>query len=150
HGYQVRAEMITGWWKDTGKREDLLEANRIMLDQRSRDVLGDVDDASHLVGEVIVESGATVRESVIRGPSIVGPGARIERSTLGPYVSVYENTEIEDSEIADSIILEESRISGVRPMRDSLVGKRVRLTKDEARPAAYRYMLGDSSEIVIP
>jgi glucose-1-phosphate thymidylyltransferase len=150
HGYRVRAEMITGWWKDTGKLEDLLEANRIMLDRGEHDVRGDVDAESHLVGEVMVDETAVIRESVIRGPAAIARGAVVERSIVGPYVSVYERTRIEDSEIANSIVLEDAVISGARPVGDSLIGKNVRITKDQARPAGYRFMLGDSSEIRLP
>jgi glucose-1-phosphate thymidylyltransferase len=150
HGYEVRAEMITGWWKDTGKLEDLIEANRILLDQRGRDVRGEVDDESHLVGDVVCEEGAVVKESVIRGPSIIGKGTTIVRSILGPYVSVYDRTRIEDSEIQNSIIMEDCVISEVRRMSDSLVGKSARISKDEGRPAVYQFMVGDSSEIRIP
>jgi glucose-1-phosphate thymidylyltransferase len=150
HGYDVRAEMITGWWKDTGKREDLLEANQIILDQRGRDVQGEVDEGSHLVGDVVLEEGAVVEESVIRGPSIIGKGAAVFRSILGPYVSVYERTRIEDSEIQNSIIMEDCAISEVRRISDSLIGKSSRIGKDDGRPAVYQFMLGDSSEIKIP
>jgi glucose-1-phosphate thymidylyltransferase len=150
HGYDVRAEMITGWWKDTGKLADLLEANQILLDQRGGDVRGEVDEQSHLVGEVVCEEGAVVQESVIRGPSIIGKGATIVRSILGPYVSVYENTRIEDSEIQNSIIMEDCEISEVRRISDSLVGKSARIGKDKGQPAVYQFMVGDSSEIRIP
>jgi glucose-1-phosphate thymidylyltransferase len=91
-----------------------------------------------------------VKESVIRGPSIIGKGATIVRSILGPYVSVYERTRIEDSEIQNSIIMEDCEISEVRRMSDSLVGKGVRITKDQGHPAVYQFMVGDSSEIRIP
>ena len=150
HGYKVRAETITGWWKDTGKMEDLLEANRIMLDARDGAVRGTVDEASHLVGEVVVEEGATITESVIRGPSVIGPGATITRSTLGPYVSIAAETVVEDSEIDDSIVMEGCEIRDVRRVSGSLVGERVRITKDDGRPAAYRFVLGDSSDVRIP
>ncbi|HVM12001.1 MAG TPA: glucose-1-phosphate thymidylyltransferase [Actinomycetota bacterium] len=150
HGYRVRAEMITGWWKDTGKMEDLIEANRIMLERREGSVRGSVDEESHLVGDVIVEEGATVRESVIRGPAIIGSGAVVERSIIGPYVAVHDDTRIEDSEIENSILLSGSLISEVRKMSDSLVGKNVRIRKDDERPSVYRFMLGDNSEIRVP
>lgn len=150
HGYTVRAELISGWWKDTGKLEDLLEANRILLDQRSRRVEGHVDEASHVVGEVVVEPGAVVRESVLRGPAVVGNDTRIVRSIVGPYVSVGEGTRVEDSEVSNSIIMSGCVISEVRRMGDSLLGERVRITKDDGRPAVFRFMLGDSSVVEVP
>ena len=150
HGYRVRAETISGWWKDTGKLEDLLEANRIMLDAHTGEVRGRVDEASHLVGEVLVEEGAEVVESVIRGPSAIGPDVRVTRSALGPYVSIARGSQIEDSEIEDSIVMEGCRIADVRRISSSLVGERVTVRKGEDRPAAYRLMLGDSSDVRIP
>jgi glucose-1-phosphate thymidylyltransferase len=150
HGYEVRAEMITGWWKDTGKQEDLLEANRIVLEDLRGGVQGSVDQASHLVGEVAVEEGAEIRDSVIRGPAVVGPGARIARSILGPYVSVSREAVIEDSEVADSIVMAGCEIREVRPMRESILGRGVRISKDSGRPSVYRFMLGDSSEVHTP
>jgi glucose-1-phosphate thymidylyltransferase len=150
HGYEVRAEMITGWWKDTGKQEDLLEANRIVLDDLRGDVHGSVDASSHLVGEVAVEAGAEVRDSVIRGPAVIGPGARVVRSILGPYVSVSDDAVVEDSEVADSILMHGCEIREVRPMRESLLGRGVRISKDRSQPAVYRFMLGDSSEVHTP
>lgn len=150
HGYSVRAEMIAGWWKDTGHLEDLLEANRILLDQRAPEVLGTVDEASHLVGDVVIQEGAVVQESVIRGPAIIGRDARIVRSIIGPYVSVYERTVVTDSEIENSILLEDCEVSEVRKLADSLIGKSVRIRKDENRPARYQLMVGDNSEFRIP
>jgi len=150
HGYEVRAEVISGWWKDTGKLEDLLEANRIMLDGLAGRVEGSVDEASHLVGEVVVEEGAEIRESVIRGPAVIGPDAVVTRSTLGPYVAVARGSRIEDSEIRDSIVMEGCRIREVRPVSDSLIGERVQIEKSDHRPGAYRFMLGDSSDVRIP
>ena len=150
HGYEVRAEMVTGWWKDTGKQEDLLEANRIVLDDVQGDVRGVVDDASHVVGEVVVEEGAEVQESVVRGPVVVGAGARVTRSIVGPYVSVSGGAVIEDSEIADSIVMQDCEIREVRPIRQSLLGRKVRIAKDRSQPSVYRFMLGDSSEVETP
>jgi glucose-1-phosphate thymidylyltransferase len=121
-----------------------------MLDGLAGRVAGSVDEASHLVGEVVVEEGAEVHESVIRGPSVIGPDAVVTRSTLGPYVSVARGSRIEDSQIRDSILMEECRIREVRPVSDSLIGERVQIEKTDDRPGAYRFMLGDSSDVRIP
>src|SRR5205823_5266460 len=99
NGYDVRTASITGWWKDTGKVEDLLEANRFALQEQDRAIEGDVDGESHLVGEVRVQAGAIVRESVIRGPAAIAEGCRIERSVIDPYTSIYVNTKVTDSDI---------------------------------------------------
>jgi glucose-1-phosphate thymidylyltransferase len=149
-GHRVRAELITGWWKDTGKLEDLLEANRIVLEQLPGRVEGSVDEGSQLVGDVIVEAGSIVEESLIRGPCIIGGKVKIVRSILGPHVSVYDGSTIEDSQVSNSIIMGDCRIHEVRPMSDSLIGEHVRIHKDQTHPSAFQFMLGDSSDIRIP
>jgi glucose-1-phosphate thymidylyltransferase len=150
HGYRVRAERITGWWKDTGRLEDLLEANRFVLDDQPRSVEGDVDDASHIVGEVRVEPGAVIRESVIRGPAAIAAGCRIERSTIDPYTSVYVDTTVVDSEIGNSIVMDECRIEEVRRIRDSLIGRNVRVVRADSRPSSIQLMVGDNCAITLP
>ncbi|MDP9342011.1 MAG: glucose-1-phosphate thymidylyltransferase [Actinomycetota bacterium] len=150
HGYDVRAERLTGWWKDTGRLEDLLEANRFALDDQERLVEGDVDEASHLVGEVRVDAGAVVRESVIRGPAAIASGCRIERSTIDPYTSIYLNTTLLDSEIGNSIVMEDCVIQDVRRIRDSLVGRNVRVARGDSLPASVQLMVGDNSAITLP
>ncbi|HEX9717915.1 MAG TPA: glucose-1-phosphate thymidylyltransferase [Actinomycetota bacterium] len=150
HGYTVRAEQITGWWKDTGRVEDLLEANRIMLEDQARRIDGVVDEASHIVGPVVVEDGAEVTDSVIRGPAVIGRHATVIRSTLGPHVSVFDDSRIEDSEISDSIIMGGTMISEVRRMTGSLVGTNVRICKDDQHPTTFQFVIGDSSQVRIP
>ena len=150
HGYTVRAEMITGWWKDTGKPEDLLEANRIILDEMDHRIDGSVDEATHIVGDVVIEEGADVRDSVIRGPSIIGRNVKVSGSILGPYVAVSEDSTIEDSEIDDSVIMARSTIREVRRMSQSLVGKDVAIAKDKNQPAVHRFTLGAGSVVHTP
>jgi glucose-1-phosphate thymidylyltransferase len=150
HGYDVRADHLTGWWKDTGRLEDLLEANRFILDDQERLVEGDVDEASHLVGEVRVDAGAVVRQSVIRGPAAIASGCRVERSTIDPYTSIYLNTTLIDSEIGNSIVMEDCWIQDVHRIRDSLVGRNVRMARGDSIPASVQLMVGDNSAITLP
>ena len=150
HGYRVRTERITGWWKDTGKVEDLLEANRFALEDQERTVEGDVDESSHLVGEVRVESGAHVRHSVIRGPAAIAAGCVIERSVIDPYTSVYLNTTVRDSEIGNSIVMDDCRIEDVHRIRDSLIGRNVRIRRADASPSSVQLMVGDNCSITLP
>ena len=149
HGNVVRAERIRGWWKDTGRVEDLLEANRFVLQEQERLVQGDVDDASHVVGEVHIEPGAVVRESVIRGPAAIGAGCWIERSVIDPYTSIYVNTAIVDSEIGNSIVMDECRIQDVRRIRDSLIGRNVQVHRDDGAPSSVQLMVGDNCVITL-
>jgi glucose-1-phosphate thymidylyltransferase len=148
-GRTVRPEMVTGWWKDTGKLEDLLEANRIMLSVMESRVEGDVDGRSRLVGPVVIEQGAKVSGSVIRGPAIVGEETIVEDCLLGPNASIYYGCTVSGSEIEDSIIMERCRIEDVRGVSQSLVGKDVEVRRGRGRPAMYRLMLGDQSQIEV-
>lgn len=149
HNFTVRPHIITGWWKDTGKLEDILEANRILLDDLKTQIKGKVDKKSKLFGKVRIEKGAEIRNSVIRGPVIIGDNSRIVNSYIGPFTSVYFNVTIENSEIEHSIILEKSKIKDIRRIEDSLVGQNVEILKSDAKPSAYRIMVGDSSHIEV-
>jgi glucose-1-phosphate thymidylyltransferase len=149
-GLEVRPHIVDGWWKDTGKLEDMLEANRLILDRIERRVDGSVDADSRVEGKVIVEAGAVVVHSVVRGPVIIGARARIVHAYVGPFTSIMNDAEVRESEIEHSIVLEGSSIShlGAR-IEDSLIGKNVRIYRLPVKPSAYRFMLGDNSEVGI-
>jgi len=145
NGHRVRHEVLEGWWKDTGKLEPLLEGNRLVLDMLEASNAGTVDAASVLEGIVVIEAGAEVMNSTLRGPVIIGEGSRIVDSTVGPYASIYFDCEISASTIENSVILEQSRITGVEGIADSLVGKQVEVRRARTTPAATRLMIGDHS-----
>ena len=148
HGRSVRAHVIQGWWKDTGKLEDLLEANRLVLTGLQRRVEGKVDGASTVEGHVVIEAGAQVEASVLRGPLILGAGTVVRKSYIGPFTSIAGSCLIEDSEIEHSIVLEAAQIVGIGArIESSLVGRNVRLLRGAVRPKAYKFMVGDNSEI---
>ena len=149
-GLEVRPHIVDGWWKDTGKLEDMLEANRLILDRIERRVDGSVDADSRVEGKVIVEAGASIEHSVVRGPVIIGARARIVNAYVGPFTSIMNDAEVLESEIEHSIVLEGSSISnlGAR-IEDSLIGKNVRIYRLPVKPSAYRFMLGDNSEVGI-
>ena len=150
-GLVVRPHIVDGWWKDTGKLEDLLEANRLILETFDRRIEGDVDANSSIEGKVVVESAAVIRESVIRGPAIIGANARIEQAYVGPFTAIMNDVQIRGSEIEHSIVLEGSMITDLaNRVVDSLIGKNVRLHRQPVKPSAYRFMLGDNSEVGIP
>ncbi|MEO8679752.1 MAG: glucose-1-phosphate thymidylyltransferase [Vicinamibacterales bacterium] len=147
---RVTPHLVSGWWKDTGKLEDMLEANRLILETLSPRTDGSVDGASRLEGMVIVEAGATVENSVIRGPAIIGPGARITGAYVGPFTSIGPEVVIRHSEIEHSIVLEGSLIHDLDVrVADSLIGKGVKIHRLQLKPAAHRFMLGDNSEVWI-
>ncbi len=149
-GLDVRPHIVDGWWKDTGKLEDMLEANRLILDRIERRVDGSVDADSRVEGKVIVEAGAVVEHSVVRGPVIIGARAKILHAYVGPFTSIMNDAEVRDSEIEHSIVLEGSSISNLAArIEDSLIGKNVRIYRLPVKPSAYRFMLGDNSEVGI-
>ncbi len=149
-GLEVRPHIVDGWWKDTGKLEDMLEANRLILDTFDRRIEGDVDVESRVEGKVVIEAGAVVERSVIRGPAIIGSGARIIHAYVGPFTAIMNDVEIKDTEIEHSIVLEGSCLRDLsNRVIDSLIGKNVRICREPVKPSAYRFMLGDNSEVGI-
>jgi glucose-1-phosphate thymidylyltransferase len=149
-GLDVRPHIVDGWWKDTGKLEDMLEANRLILETMERRIDGTTDAESRIEGKVVIESGAVIEHSVIRGPVIIGARAKVIHAYVGPYTSVMNDVEIRESEIEHSIVLEGSSISNLaNRVEDSLIGKNVRIYRVPVKPAAYRFMLGDNSEVGI-
>ena len=146
-GRTVRPHVIEGWWKDTGKLEDLLEANRIILDTLEPRLEGEIE-ASEIHGKVIVEAGAKIVRSVVRGPAIIGKGATIENAYIGPFTAVGDQVVIRGSEVEHSIILEGSSISDVDGrIESSLVGRNVVIYRSLSKPKSYNLMLGDRSQV---
>jgi glucose-1-phosphate thymidylyltransferase len=149
-GLEVRPHIVDGWWKDTGKLEDMLEANRLILDTLQQCIEGAVDQASRVEGKVVIQAGAVIEHSVIRGPVIIGERARIVHAYVGPFTSIMNDVEIRESEIEHSIVLEGSSIRDLaNRVVDSLIGKNVRIHRTPTKPSAYRFMLGDNSEVGI-
>ena len=149
NGHTVHPHIVKGWWKDTGKIEDMLEANRTVLDTFERDVRGSIVN-SQIEGKVIVEEGAEITDSVVRGPTIIGRDARIGHAYVGPYTSIGTGCALEYCEIENSIVLENSNIAHVTGrIEASLIGKNVKIGRTARKPAAYRFMVGDNSEVGI-
>lgn len=149
NGKDVRSHLVSGYWKDTGRLEDMLECNRTVLESLEPQIHGSVDAASRIDGRVVVEEGASVENSTVRGPVIIGRGTRIVNSYVGPFTSIYHDCVIEDTEIEHSIVLEASAIRGVARIEDSLIGKSVEVSPSSALPRAHRLMLGDHSKVSI-
>jgi len=149
HGHDVRPHLVTGYWKDTGRLEDMLECNRKVLEGIEPAVRGTVDESSQLIGRVVVEEGAVIERSTVRGPAIIGRGTVLRDTYVGPFTSIYFGCTLEDTEIEHSIVLEQSTIRGVRRIEDSLIGKQVEVSPNRAQPRAHRLMLGDHSRVSI-
>lgn len=151
HGFQVHPHKVRGWWKDTGKLEDMLEANRIVLESldipRSPENVG---ENSQIEGRVVMEDDVELVNTVVRGPAVIGRGTRLENAFVGPYSSIGSQCTLVDCEIENSIILEGSEIRDIDGRIDgSLVGRNVKIVRSEQKPKAYRFMLGDRSEVGI-
>jgi glucose-1-phosphate thymidylyltransferase len=146
-GKIVRQELLTGWWIDTGKLTPLLEANRLLLEVIEPRVDGDVDEASSLDGRVVIEAGAVVRNSTLRGPLVIGKDARIIDSFIGPFTAIGNGCEVVNSEVEHSVIMERSRIIDITRLEDSLIGREAEVIRSQKRPRALRLMIGDHCQI---
>ncbi len=148
HKFQIGYSEITGWWKDTGKPIDLLEANRLVLEHLDPTIAGSVDDKSHVVGKVTIEEGAKIVNSTIRGPVIIGKNTIIENSYIGPFTSIQNNCFIHNSEIEFSILLNECKVIdiGMR-IESSLLGTDVEIVNSEDKPSTHRFFIGDQSRV---
>ena len=149
-GLTVEPHIIDGWWKDTGRLDDMLEANRIMLETLEPRIEGRVDGDSEVLGKVVIEEGAEIINSTVRGPAIIGERTKVVNSFIGPFTSVYFEVNIEGSQIEHSIVLEKSTIRDIPGfIEDSLIGQNVEVVRSPLKPTAYRFMLGDNSRIGI-
>lgn len=146
-GAEVRALELTGWWLDTGKKDELLDANRIVLSTLSRRLDGSVDAASTLSGEVVVEAGAELVRSTVRGPAIIGAGARITDAYVGPFTSIGPGCTVTSTEVEYSVLMEGAAVAEVGRIEGSLLGRHVTIGRAARRPAALRFHLGDHAEV---
>jgi glucose-1-phosphate thymidylyltransferase len=150
HGYVVYPYIHEGWWIDTGKPGDLLDCNRLLLEAMEAENLGSVDEKSQLSGRVVIERGAKIINSTIRGPAIIGEDSRIVNAYIGPFTAIYHDVLVENSEIEHSIIMEYCRIRNIgNRIEDSVIGRNVEVARSPLKPKAYRMMIGDNSQIGI-
>lgn len=147
-GKKVQSYRLKGWWLDTGKKDDLLEANRAVLDQfLKKEIRGQVDALSSIVGRVEIREGAVIEDSTIRGPVSIAENCRVKNSFIGPFASIGKGTVIEASSIEHSVILDNCHIYGVERLTDSLIGNRVELTRHEMGFNALKLFIGDDAKI---
>ncbi len=146
--YRVFPYIHRGWWIDTGRPGDMLEANGMVLEELEPHVTGYVDRESEVDSRVTVEQGAEIINSVVRGPAIIGENTRIVNSYIGPFTSIYHHCVIQNSEIERSIVLEHSSIEDIaQRIQDSLIGRNVVLKRSPIRPKALKLTLGDYSHL---
>ena len=144
---RVRSEVLRGWWIDTGKLTPLLEANRLILETLERRIDGSVDEDSRIEGRVVLEAGAVVEHSQIRGPAIIGSGSRIVSSFIGPFTAIDEDCQVMHSEVEHCVILARSTVDHAGRLEDSLLGRDVVVTRSGLLPRATRLMVGDDCRI---
>jgi len=147
NGYEVGWTKVNGWWKDTGKPEDIFEANRLILDDIQTRNEGNAEN-SKIIGRVIIEKGVEVDDSIVKGPSLIGRDCLIRNSYVGPYTSIGKGCVIEDTEIEDSIVMDKSEIIGGGRIIESLIGKEVKIKRKADLPNGRKLIVGDHSEIV--
>ncbi|GGL05660.1 glucose-1-phosphate thymidylyltransferase [Planomonospora parontospora] len=147
--YSVHSHMVTGYWKDTGRLQDLLECNRMILETVEPANRGTVDGLSEITGRVVIEPGAVVENSVLRGPIVVGADAKIQSSYIGPFTSIGPRCVVQDAEVEYSIVLDDSSVHGVSRLAHSLIGRNVEVSRAEGTPNTYGLMVGDHSRIQV-
>jgi glucose-1-phosphate thymidylyltransferase len=148
-GFRVEPHIVRGWWKDTGRLDDMLAANRLVLDRIEQRIEGELIE-SQCDGRVIVEAGALLERTTVRGPAIIGAGARLSDAYVGPYTAIGENCVICEAEVEHSILLAGSTVRNLEGrMESSLLGRNVTIRRGVRQPRAYRFMVGDNSEIGI-
>lgn len=147
-GKRVQSHIIRDWWVDAGEKDDLLKANRLVLDALLKgDIKGEVDSQSQLLGRVEVGQGTEVKNSTLHGPLSIAEGCRIRDSVIGPYASIGKETVVEASRIENSIILENCRIHGITKLAGSIIGRGAELTKSSDKHDVAKLLIGDDDEV---
>jgi glucose-1-phosphate thymidylyltransferase len=148
-GRRVDPHVVRGWWKDTGQVQDMLEANRLILDDIEERIEGELID-SRVEGRVAIEAGARLERTTVRGPAIIGRGAILTDAYIGPYTAIGDGVVIRKAEIEHAIVLEGSSVQDLEGrIEASLIGKNVAIGRSPALPHAYRFVVGDNAEIAI-
>jgi glucose-1-phosphate thymidylyltransferase len=149
-GCNVESFVLDMWWLDTGKKDDMLTANAIVLDEWLKgNINGHVDDTSRILGRVAVGKGSVIKESTIRGPVVIGENTVIENSFIGPHTSIGNNVSIIKSSVEHSVIMDFSELRNIERLEESLVGRRVKITENRKTHKALRLMLGDDSVVEV-
>jgi glucose-1-phosphate thymidylyltransferase len=151
-GKKVHYRVVSGWWKDTGTVENVIESNRLILDEITPKIKGKVEDNASIQGRVRIDEGSVIKEgAIIRGPAAIGKNTTIcDRSYIGPYTSIGNNVVVEQGEIENSIVMDNCRINLDGRITDSLIGPYSTITtNDKNKPKGHRFVMGEKSEVVI-
>jgi glucose-1-phosphate thymidylyltransferase len=149
--YHVGSHVLTSWWLDTGKKDDMLEANRVVLDEMNDvSMLGDLLEGSRISGRVHVGQGSILKNCTVRGPAVIGNDCVIEHSYVGPFTSIGDRARVSHAEIEHCILRENCQIVDFHGrIEDSLIGVNVELTRSTNKPVAFRLMIGDDSKVEV-
>lgn len=150
-GFHVDSHVLKSWWLDTGKKDDMLEANRVVLDEMTDvSMSGAVDEHTRISGRVHLGRGTVLNHCTIRGPAVIGENCLLEYSYVGPFTSIGDGARVSHAEIEHSILRENCQIIDFHGrIEDSLIGVNVELTRSQHKPVAYRLMLGDDSKVEV-
>lgn len=147
-GQRVDASFVDGWWKDTGRPDDLIDANRLVLEDLEGRIAGSIDPASVVTGRVEIGAGSVITDSVIRGPVSIADNVRVSQSYIGPYTSIGPDAVLDHVEIENSVVMAEAHIANLsRRLADSLIGRQAHIHGEERRPSTFKVVLGDRSEV---
>ena len=150
NGYDVAASVVNGWWKDTGKPEDILDANRLILDDLTTKIKEKEEVEGEIRGRVSIDTGTKVDEnSVIKGPAVIGMGCVIKDSYVGPYTSIGNNCEIKNSEVEDSVVMDGVKLINAGNIVDSMIGRGAVIEKNKNLPKGNKFIIGDNSWVRI-
>jgi glucose-1-phosphate thymidylyltransferase len=147
-GKKVKSDILEGWWLDTGKKDDLLEANRVVLDEfLKRDIKCNIGDNCNIMGRVEIGTGTVVTNSTIRGPVSIADNCRLTNCFVGPFTSIGPGTSIEGCEIEHSVVLDNCRIQNIDRLIDSVIGKNTEVIANRDRMKAVKLFLGDDAKV---
>jgi len=152
NGYDIGYQIVKGWWKDTGAPEDILEANRLILDELKTEIKGKTENHTSLQGRVSIGENTNIKHgAIIRGPAIIGNNSTIENEVyIGPYTSIGSNTTINRGEIENSIIMDNCHIDIDDRITDSLIGPNSTITSNKNnKPKSRRFLIGEQSQITL-
>ncbi len=149
-GGAVHSSVLDGWWLDTGKKDDLLEANKVVLDDVvKRQIEGSVDEGSQVLGRVQLDQQTEIRRSEVRGPTVIGRGTVIANSFVGPYTSIGQHCLIKDSSLEHCVVLDGVRVEGVKRLEDSILGRKATIHRVPGNHDVLKLMIGDDAEVLL-
>ena len=147
-GKEIKSHLLRGWWLDIGSNEALIEANRVVLDAfLEQEIKGEVDSQSRIDGRVQIGEGTKIESSLVQGPVFIAANCKIKNSLVKPFTNIGAGTEVEDSDIERSVILENCQISKIKHLADSVIGRNTVLAGQGKSPEKVRLFIGDDCRI---